>query len=142
MSAYTLITDGAYSSAKDQGGIGIVFLKEGKPILEHSKMYKGVTNNQMELGAIIIGLRLIKKPIDSLNIVTDSMYCIGCATKGWKRKKNVRLWEEFDKQYKRVSELCPSITFTHTRGHQTDSSEFTKWNNYCDKLAVKASQRI
>lgn len=135
MNLYTLITDGAYSSSKDQGGVGLVFLKNGEKILEYSKMYKGVTNNMMELGAVIIGLRLIKNPIDSLTIVTDSMYVIGCATKGWKRKKNVKLWQEFDNQYERVKALCPNIHFEHVKGHNGD-----KWNEYCDKLAVKASQ--
>lgn len=139
---YTLITDGAYSSSRDQGGIGLVFLKEGKKILEYSKMYKGVTNNIMELGAVITGLRFIKRPIDSLTIVSDSMYVIGCITKGWKRKKNIRLWEEFDRQYSRVKELCPKIEFIHVRGHQKDDSELAKWNNYVDKLAVNASKQI
>lgn len=134
---YTLITDGAYSSARDQGGVGIVFLREDEKILEYSNMYKGVTNNQMELGAVIIGLRMIKNPIESLTIISDSMYVIGCATKGWKRKKNVSLWQEFDAQYERVSKLCPKIEFRHTKGHTGD-----KWNEYCDKLAVKASQRV
>lgn len=137
MIKYTLITDGAYSSARDQGGIGLVFLKNGEKILEYSKMYKGVTNNMMELGAVIIGLRLIKNPIDSLTIVTDSMYVIGCATKGWKRKKNVKLWQEFDSQYERVKTLCPNIHFEHVKGHDGD-----EWNEYCDRLAVKASQLV
>ena len=139
---YTLITDGAYSSSRDQGGIGIIFLKNGEKILEYSRMYKKVTNNMMELGAVIIGLRLIKKPIDSLDIVSDSMYVIGCASKGWKRKKNIKLREEFDKEYSRVSALCPSINWIHTKGHQKDDSEYSKWNNIVDKLAVKASQEI
>ena len=65
------------------------------------------------------------------------MYVIGCITKGWKRKKNVQLWEEFDKQYSRIKELCPNITFTHVKGHSGD-----KWNEYCDKLAVCASRQI
>lgn len=137
MIKYTLITDGAYSSARDQGGIGLVFLKNGKKILEYSKMYKGVTNNMMELGAVIVGLRLIKNPIDSLIIITDSMYVIGCATKGWKRKKNVKLWQEFDTQYERVKTLCPDIHFEHVKGHDGD-----EWNEYCDRLAVKASQLV
>lgn len=137
MGQYTLITDGAYSSSRDQGGIGLVFLKNGEKILEYSKMYKGVTNNMMELGAVIVGLRLIKKPIDSLVIITDSMYVIGCATKGWKRKKNVALWQEFDTQYERVKALCSDIRFEHVKGHDGD-----KWNEYCDKLAVKASQSV
>lgn len=137
MSQYKLITDGAYSSSRDQGGVGIVFLKDDKKILEYSKMYKGVTNNMMELSAIIIGLRLIKNPIDSLVIISDSMYCIGCASLGWKRRKNIGLWKEFDNQIERVKKLCPSIEFKHVKGHNGD-----EWNEYCDKLAVKASQRL
>ena len=134
---YTLITDGAYSSSRDQGGIGLVFLRDNNKILEYSKAYKKTTNNIMELTAVIAGLSFVKKPIDSLTIISDSMYVIGCAVKGWKRKKNVKLWEEFDKQYSRVQELCPNITFVHTKGHNGD-----KWNEYCDKLAVSASKQI
>lgn len=134
---YTLITDGAYSSSLDQGGIGLVFLRDNKKILEYSRMYKGVTNNQMELGAVIVGLKSIKNPIDSLEIITDSMYVIGCATKGWKRKKNVQLWDKFDKEMERVKQLCPNIEFKHVKGHNGD-----EWNEYCDKLAVRASQMI
>lgn len=139
---YTLITDGAYSSSRDQGGIGLVFLRDNDKILEYSKAYKGVTNNIMELTAVIAGLSFIKKPIDSLTIISDSMYVVGCATKGWKRKKNVKLWEEFDKQYSRVQELCPKIEFIHVRGHQKDNSDLTKWNNYVDRLAVSATNLI
>lgn len=134
---YTVYTDGAYSSTRDQGGIGIIVLNETTPILKYSRMYKRTTNNQMELGAIIVALRLIKKPIDSLTIYTDSQYCIGCATLGWKRKKNLKLWDEFDLQFKRVSQLCQDIKFVHVKGHNGD-----KYNEMCDKLAVKASQEI
>lgn len=135
MCHYKLITDGAYSSSRDQGGVGIVFLCNDTKILEYSRMFKGITNNQAELAAIIIGLRLIKRPIESLTIISDSMYCIGCASLGWKRKKNVKLWKEFDNQFSRVKELCPDIKFEHVKGHNGD-----EWNEYCDKLAVRASQ--
>ena len=134
---YELYTDGSYSSSRDQGGIGIVFVKDNKEILRYSKMYKHVTNNKMELGAIIIGLRMIKQPIESLTVYTDSMYCVGCITQGWKRKKNALLWQEFDKQYKRVQELCPNIEFKHVKGHADNV-----WNNICDEIAVKASQEL
>ena len=135
-----LITDGAYSSSRDQGGLGFVFIRDGTKVFEYSKTVKNTTNNKMELGAIILGLRAIKGSIDSLVIVSDSMYCIGCAIKGWKRKKNQKLWEAFDKEYSRVSSLCSNITWKHVKGHQNDNSEFTKWNNYVDKLAVRASR--
>lgn len=35
---YTLITDWAYSSSRDQGEIGLVFLMDEEKILEYSKM--------------------------------------------------------------------------------------------------------
>ena len=139
---YTLVTDGAYSSTLDQGGVGIVFLRNGEKIAEYSRKYKSVTNNIMELGAVIIGLRLIKNPIDSLTILTDSEYVIGCATKGWKRNKNIKLWEEFDKQYERVKSICPEIIFKHVKGHYPDGSTEAKWNNYVDNLAYNSSRQI
>lgn len=129
-----IITDGAYSSLRDQGGIGIIFLLNDQQIFEYSKMYKHVTNNKMELAAVIVALRMLKKEVDSITVITDSQYVIGCATLGWQRKKNKRLWEEFDKQYKRVSELCPKIEFKHVKGHSG-----SYWNERADKLAVSAS---
>jgi ribonuclease HI len=139
---YKLITDGAYSSSRDSGGFAFIFLRDDELILEYSKQIKHTTNNQMEMMAIIAGLKCIKKPIDELIIISDSMYCIGCASLGWKRKKNVKLWEKFDEEFRRVSELCSNISFIHVKGHQTDNSEETKWNNKCDELAVQTSQQI
>lgn len=135
--SYITYTDGAYSSTRNQGGVGIVILKDGKEVLQYSNIYKNTTNNQMELGAIIIALRMIKGKIDSLTIYSDSQYCIGCAVQGWKRKKNKAMWEEFDKQYERVKKLCPDIRFIHVKGHNGN-----KYNEIVDKLAVSASQRI
>lgn len=135
--SYTIFTDGAYSSSRDQGGVGIVILKDEKEVLHYSNMYRKTTSNQMELGAIIIALRMIKGKIDSLTIYSDSQYCIGCAVQGWKRKKNKEMWKEFDKQYERVKKLCPDIRFVHVKGHDGN-----KYNEIVDKLAVTASQRI
>lgn len=137
--SYILFTDGAYSSSRNKGGIGIVFVRDGKIALTYSKGFLNTTNNKMELIAIIVGLKCVAKPIDSLVVVSDSMYCIGIITLNWKRKKNVELWKKFDEELERVSKLCPDISFEHTRGHQTDDSEYTKYNNMCDKLATIAS---
>lgn len=139
---YILITDGAYSSTRDQGGLAFVFLRDSELILEYSKGVPHTTNNKMELGAIILGLRAIKSPINSLEIVTDSQYCIGCAIKGWKRNKNRGLWKEFDREYTRVSNLCSNITFTHIKGHQAITDEYSRWNDYVDRLAVNASKAL
>ena len=134
---YECYSDGAYSSSRDQGGVGVVFLRNSEKVFEYSKGYKNTTNNQMEIIAALIILKAIKKPINSLTIYTDSMYVIGCAIKGWQRKKNIELWQKFDTEFQRVSKLCSKIEFIHVKGHNGD-----KWNSYVDKLAVNASQEL
>jgi ribonuclease HI len=137
MTHYECYTDGAYSSARNQGGIGVVFLRNGEKVYEYSKGFKDTTNNRMEIFAALAVLKAIKKPVDAITIYTDSMYVIGCATLGWKRKKNIVLWEAFDREFNRLSKLCPNITFQHVKGHADD-----KWNNYVDQLAVAASKEL
>jgi ribonuclease HI len=137
METIQIWTDGAYSSLRDQGGIGIVIIKDEKKLKEYSKKYLHTTNNQMELGAVIVALAYIQIPYEKITIFTDSQYVIGGAVKGWKREKNRRLWREFDKQFQRVSELCKDIKFEHVRGHKN-----IYWNEYVDDLARKASQLI
>lgn len=135
MNNYVIYTDGAYSPMRDQGGIGIIVLKGESKILEYSKPFLNTTNNQMELIAVITALRAIKNKIDKVTIITDSQYVIGCATKGWKRKKNKNLWSQFDSALEKAKTLCDDVSFEWTKGHEDD-----KYNNECDKLAVKATQ--
>lgn len=137
MSNIVVYTDGAFSPIREQGGVGVVILENNKKILEYSNAYKHCSNNKMELGAIIIALRFIKTPVDSIIVYSDSMYCIGCISLGWKRKKNKLMWKEFDKQFERVKQLCPNIKFEHVKGHSDNY-----WNNRCDEIAVKASQLL
>lgn len=127
---YTVYTDGAYSSARDQGGIGIVILdSEGFQVLEYSKMYKRTTNNRMEMMACIVALESISIPSD-VKIISDSQYTIGCASLGWKRKKNKDLWERFDKA------MSPhNVIFEWVKGHNDDP-----FNEICNELAQKASR--
>lgn len=134
---YELYCDGAYSSSRNQGGVGLVILKEGQLIREYSRMYKNTTNIKMELLALIHGLMSFTKPIDSLTIYTDSMYCIGCASGKWQRKANLEYWALFDKVAKKFKSLCPQIKFIHVKGH-----EGNQWNEYVDRLAVAASKEV
>lgn len=134
---YECYTDGAYSSIRNQGGIGIIFIRNNQKVFEFSKGFKNTTNNRMEIGAVLLTLSCFNTKVDSITIYTDSMYVIGCATLGWKRKKNKALWKQFDEEFDRVSKLCPTIIFKHVKGHAEN-----KWNNYVDKLAVSASHEI
>lgn len=134
---YECYTDGAYSPARDQGGVGVVYIRNGIKLFEYSKGFKKTTNNRMEILAVLVVLRSIKSKIDTLTIYTDSMYVIGCATLGWKRNKNLAMWNMFDSELARVAKLCPNIQFQHVKGHSNN-----QWNNYVDKLAVNASQEL
>ena len=135
MTNLEIFTDGAYSPLRDQGGIGIVFTKNGEKIYEYSKMYKSTTNNRCELLAVIKSLASISRSLDKVIIYSDSQYVIGTITKNWKRNKNKDLWETFDKYYKTSQKYCSNISFEWVKGHKDN-----KWNNLADKLAVEASQ--
>lgn len=135
--------DGAYKPSLEQGGIGIVWVDNDEVIKKFSKGYKKtetrkVTNQTMEMLSVMIALNDLKEKIDSLEIITDSMYVIGGASLGWKRKANIELWIKFDKILKSAQELVKEkIKFTHTRGHQNDV-----FNNLADELASDASKEF
>ena len=137
MISYRIYTDGS-CRANGNGGIGVVWLKNGKKVFEYSKGYKNVTNNIMELVAIYAALKSIKKEIDSLEICSDSEYSIGVLTKPWKLKKNVVLIKRIKEQIVETQKLVKEpIKWTHVRGH-SDCSE----NNRCDWLATNESNMI
>lgn len=128
---YTVFTDGAYSFAREQGGCAFVILNaEGKEVAEYSKCFVNCTNNQMEMMACIIALESIKTPSEIL-IMSDSMYVIGTYTKNWRRKKNQKLWERFDK----AIAFHKKVDFQHVKGHEDNL-----YNNRCDQLAVEATK--
>ena len=137
---YKIYVDGS-CRANGDGGIGVVWLKNGKKVFEYSKGFKGVTNNIMELTAIYAALKSIRKEIDSLEIISDSEYSLGCIfNPNWKPKKNVELINKAKKQLEKTQALVKSpIQYRHTRGHQKIDSEDARWNNQCDWLAQASS---
>lgn len=132
-----IYTDGAYKSSIDQGGIGIVWIKDDKVFKKYSKGFKHTTNNKMELIAMLCAFKSIKTSIEEIEFISDSQYVLGCLTKGWKKKKNVELWNILDKEYERVKSLVKNIKFTHVRGHQDCFG-----NNLADELASNASLEL
>lgn len=140
---YCIYTDGS-CRANNNGGIGIVWLKNGKKVFEYSKGFKGVTNNKMELLAIGIALRSIKKPIDSLEIVSDSEYALGCIfNEKWNPKKNKELISKIKKQLEITQSLVKEpIKYRHIYGHQKEGNIDMVWNNKVDSLAQSESSMI
>ena len=135
-----IYTDGAARGNPGPGGYGIVMEWVGKPYRkEFSKGYKHTTNNRMELLAVIDGLKKLKKPNIPVLVFTDSKYVADSVEKGWvfnwekkgfKEKKNVDLWIDFLKEYRKHQ-----VRFKWIKGHNNHLQ-----NERCDVLAVKASR--
>ena len=140
---YKIFVDGS-CRANGNGGIGIVWIKNGEKVFEYSKGFKNVTNNRMELLAIGYALLSIKKPIDSLEIVSDSEYALGCIfNEKWNPKKNIELISRIKKQLIKTQSLVKNpITYRHVDGHQKGDSHDIIFNNMCDALAQNESKMI
>jgi len=112
----------------------------GKPYRkEFSQGYRHTTNNRMELLAVIEALRKLKNPNTSVLVFTDSKYVVDSVQKGWvfnwekkgfQDKKNVDLWIDFLKEYRKHQ-----VQFQWIRGHNNHLQ-----NERCDVLAVDASK--
>lgn len=128
-----IYTDGAYSSSRDQGGWAFVVLKDGLKVSSGYNTAKNTTNNRMEVQSAIEAIKYtIDQNIKEFTLYSDSMYLVGTMTKNWKRKKNVDLWIELDSLIQGLN-----IDWKHTKGHAGNVH-----NEYCDMLAVHASQLI
>lgn len=143
MTNYQIFVDGS-CRANGNGGIGVVWIKNGEKVFEYSKGYKNVTNNIMELKAIGIALSSIKKPINSLEIISDSEYALGCIfNEKWNPKKNIDLINSIKKQLKKTQSFVKeSIKYRHVDGHQRGESDDIRWNNRADSLATNESSMI
>lgn len=143
-----LYTDGACSGNPGPGGWAFILrhARSGKT-REESGAEKATTNNQMELRAVIEGLKRLKRRT-RVQVVTDSSYVKQGITDwihkwknnnwrrktsgGWRPVKNVELWRRLDGLVQRHE-----VTFQHIRGHSGHPE-----NERCDELAVAAYQRL
>ena len=126
-------TDGACRVSTGDGGVGVVFTDGEKVVHQFNKYFSNVTNNQMEIMAVIYALHAISSDFDSITVLSDSQYVLGCINKGWKRKKNQNYWQLFDKVYSKAKKFCSDIKFEWIKGHNID-----EYNNLADRLAVEA----
>jgi len=83
-------TDGASSGNPGPAGIGVV-LRFGSREKEISKYIGIATNNIAELTAIEAALKAIHTTQIPVRLYTDSQYCYGLLSLGWKPKRNEKL---------------------------------------------------
>ena len=134
-----LYTDGAASGNPGPGGFGVVLIS-GAHRKEISQGYTHTTNNRMELLAVITGLEALKSANCHVTVYTDSRYVADAVEKGWvfawerkrfAKKKNPDLWIRFLEIYRKHQ-----VKIVWIKGHASIPE-----NEYCDSLAVSASQR-
>lgn len=140
-----IYTDGACSGNPGPGGYGTILVHKDANGIKHEKElsegFKCVTNNQMELLAVITGLEALKKPC-SVTLYSDSKYVVdafnnhwidGWIKKGWKTAgkspvKNVDLWKRL-----LAAKEKHEVEFIWVKGHAGH-----EYNERCDALAVAA----
>ena len=119
------------------GGYGVV-MKYKEHIKEISGAVPNVTNNQMELTAVIEALKCLKSDSIPVEVYVDSAYVLNGITSwisGWKKKgwrtasgakvKNIELWRELDSLVSKQE----NANFYKVKGHSDD-----ELNNRADLL--------
>jgi len=133
-----LYSDGSSLGNPGAGGWAAILEYNGVK-KELSGNQKECTNNQMELRAVIEGLKRLKEPC-SVEVVTDSSYVANAINqwlpnwiaKDFKKVKNEDMWRE----YLEVSKPH-KVRATWVRGHSGHPE-----NERCDTLAVNEAKKI
>lgn len=138
MKKINLYSDGSCLGNPGFGGYcALLKYKDTQKVVKGSQEY--TTNNQMELKAVIEGLRVIKEPCE-ITIMSDSTYVVKGITqwldnwikKDFKKIKNKDLWEE----YIQVS-ANHNIEIFWVKAHNGHTE-----NEFCDKIAYEEAQAI
>ena len=131
-----IFTDGSCKGNPGAGGWAAVLL-EGeakKPFAVLRGGESATTNNRMEMIAVIEALRYIQKnhlQNNPVNVFSDSNLLVQTLMQGWKRKKNLDLWEELDSLNEELE-----VEYIWVKAHADN-----KWNNECDEIAVAESAK-
>lgn len=134
-----IFTDGACSGNPGPGGFATILEYNGREKIITAGFRK-TTNNRMELLSVVEGLKAIKRYDIPVVVYSDSRYVVDSVQKGWlsnwiksgfKGKKNVDLWKDFQLEYSKFS----NVKFIWVKGHNGHPM-----NERCDILAVTASK--
>ncbi len=142
MKQIQMYTDGSCHGNPGPGGWGAILKWEGRE-RELSGGADATTNNQMELMAVIEGLKALRESCD-VEVFTDSKYVMdgmkswihGWKKRGWKTAnkqpvKNIEYWQSLDREVARHT-----VTWTWVKGHSGHPE-----NERADLLANEQASR-
>lgn len=123
-------TDGACSGNPGPCGYGAI-IREGFDYRELSQYLGLGTNNIAELTAIKEALSAVDERSTPVRLYTDSSYCIGVLTKGWKARAN----RELILSIRELIDAFDDLEICKVKGHAGDPL-----NERADDLARQALQ--
>lgn len=91
----------------------------------------GGTNNQMEILAVTMALRRIRKVDITVVVYSDSQYVVNTINRNWRTEKNVDLWSELKQEIARFH----NISFQWVKGHNNHPE-----NEEVDRMAIAAAK--
>ena len=144
MEKVIIYTDGACSGNPGPGGWGAILMyKDNKKEISGGK--KNTTNNEMELTAVIEGLKMLKYPCE-VEVYSDSAYVVNAFLQKWIDNWLKNNWKTSNKEpvknqelWKELYELIKThkVKFIKVKGHSDN-----EFNNRCDELARNAIDNL
>lgn len=141
-------TDGSAHPNPGPGGYGVVAVEAGRIIQAHSRQYKKVTNNEMELKALLYALIRYGQTVTVTDVYTDSTYVYNTFTTwmySWQRKG----WKKADKKEPENLPLVQALYQLVNSGYKinlylTKGHSGTFGNEVADSLATgkKTAQQV
>ena len=148
---YSIYTDGACSNNGKENAIGgfafVVLDDSGAHRYEYAMHVENATNNICELSAVLSACVFFEtySPENTATIYSDSAYIINCIAQKWYRRWQTNGWRNIKKESVANRELWerlipyfenPRFSFEKVKGHSGEKD----WNDYVDRLAVKAKE--
>lgn len=148
---YSIYTDGACSNNGTESAVGgaafVILREDGSVFYQEYWKIPNATNNICEMLALSYACYVISDVLsldDTVTLYTDSAYIINCNTEKWYKKWQENGWQNSKKEPVANRELWGRVipyfedsrfTFQKVKGHAN-----CEWNNYVDKLAVRAKE--
>lgn len=154
-----IYVDGSSRGNPGAGGFGVVIINNNKLEYAFNEQFNNVTNNQMELRAVIHALELIKEkyPEEEVIIHSDSAYCVNMCNdwiwtwskNDWKNSKKQRVenYELVRKIWKFVSMEFPNFQIVKCSGHsgiieneladRLANQDFTKFTKILEENGIE-----
>lgn len=129
-----------FTDGSSNGGYSAVIVRGG--IYQSRSGWNNPTSTRnvgAELNGMLLGLQALNVS-ESVTIVSDYIGIAAWMSGNWKIK-DPEVKNKINEAKTMIRTLSLDVDYIHHAGHQSDTSEFTKWNSLADRLATIANDR-